>query len=172
MSEADEPAVAAAVFREDFQVFYAREFRSVLGLALVLLGGRSAAEDVAQEAFIAALRNWDRVAGLDDPGAWVRRVVANRSVSWFRRKTVEAKALLRLGQSDGQAAEISAETGELWDEVRHLPRRQAQAVALHYLDQRTIPEVGLILGCSENTVKTHLQRARETLARRLDKEPR
>ena len=172
MSGVDEPAVTAAVFREDFPVFYAREFHPVLGLAFVLLGDRSAAEDVAQEAFIAALRSWDRVAGLDDPGAWVRRVAANQSVSWFRRKTVEAKALLRLGRSDGQAAEISAETGELWDEVRHLPRRQAQAVALHYLDQRTIPEVGLILGCSENTVKTHLQRARETLARRLDEEPR
>lgn len=171
MSEADGPPAEAAVFREDFQAFYGREFRSVVGLAYVLLGSHSGAEDLAQEAFLAALRDWDRVCGFDNPGAWVRRVVANRSVSWFRRRAVEAKALMRLGRSDGEVVEIEAEARELWDEVRHLPRRQAQVIALHYLDQRRIPEIGLILGLSENTVKTHLQRGRETLARRLDKEP-
>ena len=172
MSEAGEPAAESAVFREDFQVFYAREFRPVVGLAYVLLGSRSGAEDVTQEAFVAALRAWDRVGGFADPGAWVRRVVANRSVSWFRRRVAEGKALMRLGRLDGQTVEIDAEARELWDEVRRLPRRQAQAIALHYLDQRKIPEIGLILGCSENTVKTHLQRGRETLGQRLDKEPR
>ena len=170
MGEADGPPADAVVFREDFQAFYGREFSSVAGLAYVLLGSRSGAEDLAQEAFLAALRNWERVCSFDDPGAWVRRVVANRSVSWFRRRAAEAKALMRLGRSDGQAVEIEAEARALWDEVRRLPRRQAQAIALHYLDQRRIPEIGLILGLSENTVKTHLQRGREALARRLDEE--
>jgi len=172
MTEADRPLGETGGFREDFQAFYAREYRAVVGLAYVLLGSRSGAEDLAQEAFLAALRGWDRVCGLDAPGAWVRRVVANRAVSWFRRRTVEAKALMRIGHLDGEVPDIDLEARELWEEVRHLPRRQAQAIALHYLDQMRVPEIGGILGCSENTVKTHLQRGRDTLARRLDKEPR
>ena len=172
MSEAGGPATPPAVFREDFRAFYARQFRPVAGLAHVLLGSRSAAEDLAQDAFLAVLRDWDRVAGLADPEAWVRRVVANRAVSWFRRRAAEARALVRLGHPDGDDLGLDAEALELWNEVRRLPRRQAQAIALHYLDQRKIPEIGLILGCSENTVKTHLQRGRDALACRLDKEPR
>jgi len=151
----------------DFEAFYAREFRSVVGLAYALSGSRSRAEDLAQEAFVAVLRKWDEVARFDDPGAWVRRVTANRSVSWYRRVAAESRALLRLGNSDGGSPQLDIEAESLWAEVRRLAPRQAQVIALHYVDQRTVPEIGRILQCSENTVKTHLQRARNTLARRL-----
>jgi RNA polymerase sigma-70 factor (ECF subfamily) len=158
------------VHQGGFDAFYAREFRSVVGLAFALSGSRSRAEDLAQEAFVAAFRRWDEVSGFDDPGAWVRRVAANRSVSWFRRASAEARALLRIGSPDGYSPGIDVEAEALWAEVRRLAPRQAQVIALHYVDQRTVPEIGRILECSENTVKTHLQRARDTLARRLDKE--
>ena len=55
----------------------------------------------------------------------------------------------------------------MWDAVRRLPHRQAQAVALTYLEGLSVEEVGLVLGCSEGTVKTHLKRGRATLAKRL-----
>jgi RNA polymerase sigma-70 factor (ECF subfamily) len=122
---------------------------------------------LAQEAFVAVLRKWDEVARFDDPGAWVRRVTANRSVSWYRRVAAESRAFLRLGNPDGESSYIDLEAESLWAEVRRLAPRQAQVIALHYVDQQTVPEIGRILQCSENTVKTHLQRARNTLARRL-----
>ena len=156
----------------DFEAFYAREFRSVVGLAFALSGSRSRAEDLAQEAFVAMFRRWDEVSGFDDPGAWVRRVTANRSVSWFRRAAAEGRALLRLGSPDGDSPEIDVDADALWVEVRRTAPRQAQVIALHKVAQRTVPEIGRILECSENTVKTHLQRARATLAQRLDKEQR
>ena len=40
-------------------------------------------------------------------------------------------------------------------------------VALRYLDGRDVVDIARILGCTENTVRTHLRRGRETLARRL-----
>ncbi len=165
-----QPMDEAPVLRaaEDFAAFFRREYRPVLGLAAVLTGSRSVAEELAQDAFLAALRSWERVAGLDNPGAWVRRVVANRSVSAFRRRVAEAKALLRWGQPDAAAAALDAEAKiDLWREVRRLPGRQAQAVALTYLHDLARREVAEILGCSEETVKTHLERARRTLATRL-----
>jgi RNA polymerase sigma-70 factor (ECF subfamily) len=62
---------------------------------------------------------------------------------------------------------LSAETAEVWGAVRRLSRRQAQVLALTYLEGLSTTEVGAVLGCSAATVKTHLQRGRAALARRL-----
>lgn len=170
MIEEKASAMEPGVFREDFAAFYAREFRSVVGLVLVLSGSRSGAEDLAQEAFLAALRRWDRIAGYDKPEAWVRRVAVNRAVSRFRRLASEAKAVLRLEQGQFTVPEAESEAREVWDAVRSLPTRQAQVVALRFFDRRSIAEIARILECSENTVKTHLQRGKQALATKLGEE--
>lgn len=156
--------------REDFPAFYARERRPVIGLAYVLSGSRTGAEELAQEAFLAAFRRWDRISTYDDPGAWVRRVVANKATSRFRRRTAEARALLRLGGEESTVPPVDPDADHVWREVRRLSRRQAQVVALRYLDGLEVVEIAETLACSVNTVHTHLRRARETLARRLGHE--
>ena len=54
-------------FRESFDSFYQREVTAVVGLAFVLSGSRTGAEDLAQEGFLAAYRQWDRISSFDDP---------------------------------------------------------------------------------------------------------
>ena len=101
----------------------------------------------------------------------MRTVVANNSVSWFRRAGAQAKALVRLGSTAADLPRLDVEAGlDLWREVRRLPRRQAQAVALVYLNGLSRREVAGVLGCSEETIKTHLSRAKRTLATRLGTE--
>jgi RNA polymerase sigma-70 factor (ECF subfamily) len=155
-------------FRESFEAFYARELRALVGLAYVLSGSRSGAEDLAQDGLLAAYRHWDRIAGYDDPGAWVRRVVANHAVSGFRRSRAEARALIRIRPLEQVVPEIPVDSERVWQEVRRLPARQRQVIALRYLDRRPIAEIARILECSENTVKTHLQRGKRALAQSLD----
>lgn len=157
---------------ESFDDFFRREYRPALGLAIALSRNRWAAEDLTQEAFAAASRKWARVGVLDQPGAWVRRVVVNKAVSRWRRQTAEASALRRMPQQDnpGPEPEMSVETDEVWSAVRSLPRRQAQVVALTYLEGLSTAEVGKTLGCSPATVKTHLQRGRAALSKRLGME--
>ena len=158
----------AVGFSETFEEFYEREFRAVVGLAYALSGSRSGAEDLAQEAFLVAHRDWDRVGTYARPDVWVRRVVANLSVSVFRRSVVEAKTLARMALGSTPALpELSAEDAEFWRAVRSLPRRQAQVIALHYLEDRPVAEVAEILGTAQGTVKKHLYDGRQTLARRL-----
>jgi RNA polymerase sigma-70 factor (ECF subfamily) len=153
---------------EAFEIFYRRQFRAVAGLALALSGDSHIAEELAQDAFVDAHRHWDRIAHYDDPAAWVRRVVANRAVSHWRRALAEARALARLRRQPVAApGELSPEHDRTWALVRSLPRRQAQVIALVYLEDRTIADVASILGVAEPTAKTHLRRARETLARLL-----
>lgn len=56
---------------------------------------------------------------------------------------------------------------ELWAAVRRLSDRQAQVVALHYLEDRSVASIAETLRCAEGTVKVHLHRGRLSLARTL-----
>jgi len=152
----------------DFDRFYRDEFRSVVGLAYSLSGNRWAAEELAQDAFVVAFRQWDRIAGYDRPDAWVRRVVVNRSISRRRRLGTEAKALARVAlQRKPAVAELAPEAEAFWKAVRNLPERQAQAVALRYLEDLPLADIAHILDISEGAVKSHLHRGRQTLADQL-----
>ncbi len=150
-----------------FEQFYERELRSVIGLAYALSGSRSAAEDLAQDAFVAAHKNWGKISQYDKPEAWVRRVVANLSVSRFRKSISEAKAVARMNRDQHVLPELPGEADEFWAAVRSLPKRQAQSIALHYLEDRPVAEIAEILQCSPSTVKVHLHKGRAGLASRL-----
>jgi RNA polymerase sigma-70 factor (ECF subfamily) len=156
---------------EVFGTFYIREFPRMVDLAYALSGSRIASEDLAQEAMIAAHKDWDRVGTLDRPGAWVRRAVTNKAASLYHRRRAEIRALARLGPLRGTPpAKLDVEAREVWRTVRKLPTRQAQAIALFYLDELTVAETAEVMGCAENTVKVHLHQARKTLATRFDAE--
>lgn len=151
-----------------FDAFYAREFRPVVGLVFVLSGSSWVAEETTQDAFLAAYLAWDRVSSYESPEAWVRRVALNRAVSTVRRRTNEGRALLRLAGRRQSIGRLPAEDEDFWRAVRTLPPRQAQAVALHYMEDRPVAEIALVLGCSEGSVKTHLSRGRTALAGALE----
>jgi RNA polymerase sigma-70 factor, ECF subfamily len=153
---------------DSFEHFFLREYAAVVGLATVLSGDSAVGEDLAQEAFAAAYRRWERLRGYDRPGAWVRRVVANRAASAARRRVRELMALVRLGsrrQADYEPVQIGDE--EFWETLRELPKRQAQCLALCYLEDRSVSDVAQTLGIAESTVRVHLHQGRRELARRL-----
>ena len=154
---------------EWFDAFYAREYPALVALAHVLTGSRAHAEDVAQEAMLAAYRRWDEVGAMELPEAWVRRVCANIATSYARRRLVEGRALLRLrGGLRTQVEQLDEGSSVFWSEVRRLPRRQAQCLALFYMYGCSVAETAQVLGCSSGSVKTHLARGRATVAAHLD----
>ncbi len=155
-----------------FTGWYRDEYHQVVALVYVLSGSRWAAEELTQDAFLEAHRRWGTVSGYDDPGAWVRRVAVNRARSWGRRKGAEARAYAKHTVRNRELpAELPERAHEFWRVVRTLPERQAQIVALHYLDDRPVDDIARVLGISAGTVKTHLHRARASLATRLDLDP-
>ena len=89
-------AVDLKASADAFSAFYASEYRNVVALAYALTGRAAVAEELAQDAFLVAHRNWARVSAYDVPGAFVRRVVSNMAVSFTRRLAAEARALARL----------------------------------------------------------------------------
>jgi RNA polymerase sigma factor (sigma-70 family) len=168
-----EPSVASggASRDEDFDQFFRMQLRPLIALAYALAGSRQVAEDLAQEALLAAFKHWDRVRELESPGGWLRRVVANRAVSNVRRRIVEVATMstrLRLHDEEGSTiGTIPADTEHVWAAIRKLPRRQAQVITLRTLDRSTVAEIADVLEISEEAASTHLRRARQTLTRQL-----
>lgn len=146
-----------------FETFYRDNYRPLLGVALALARDTGAAEDLVQETFVAAHRRWDRISQYDSPEAWLRRVLINRATSLHRKLGSEVRALGRVGPPPPEPPDLSPETAGVWTHVRRLPRRQQQAVALHYVAQLSVVEIADAMGCSEGAVKSHLHRARKAL---------
>jgi RNA polymerase sigma factor (sigma-70 family) len=165
-----EPLIEAASESLSFDDFYKREHRHVLALAFVLTGNQWVAEDTAQDAFTAAFRRWHAIVAYDSPSAWIRRVTCNRAASVLRRRMREAKAVMRLVGRTQTYIELDQGDQAFWDAVRGLPPRQAQAVALYYMEDYSVRQISEVLDCSEGTVKTHLSRARDAVARQLQLE--
>src|SRR6476619_4666705 len=126
-----QPPVDASSEPPSFDDFYRREHRHVLGLAFVLTGNQSVAEDLAQDAFTAAFRRWSSIVAYDSPGAWVRRVTCHRAASVLRRRVREAKAVMRLAGRTQAYIELDEGDEAFWQAVRGLTPRQAQVVALY-----------------------------------------
>jgi RNA polymerase sigma-70 factor (ECF subfamily) len=154
---------------DSFAQFYQRHYRPVAGLAYTLTGSWVAAEDVAQEAFVRAYRDWPKVGEYDRPDSWVRTVAVNLATSRGRRLAAEARAIAKLRQRrerpQPEALPEDAET--FWNAVRSLPRRQAQAAALRYHDDLSVAQIAAAMGCAEGTAKAHLHAARKALAAML-----
>lgn len=146
-----------------FETFYRENYQSLLGVALAMAKDTASAEDLVQEALISAHHRWDRVSQYDSPHAWVRRVLINRATSLRRRISAEMRAVARVGPPQPAPPDLSPETTEVWRKVRHLPRRQQQAVVLYYVGQLSMVEIADAMGCSAGAVKSHLHRAREAL---------
>ena len=151
----------------DFDVFFRHEYRAVLALALAVLRSPAAAEDVTQDAFLALYKQWKSGAVVANPSGYIRTAVMNQCRSQFRRRLVEARAVLVLGRRRVDAVDLPESSQRFWDAVRALPARQAQVAALFYLEDRPVDEVAAILGVAEGTVKAHLHKARRALATTL-----
>jgi RNA polymerase sigma-70 factor, ECF subfamily len=127
-----------------------------------VVGDISEAEDLVQEAFVRAAVAGNRFLKADNHEAWLRTTALNVHRKRRRKLRRFAKIRDRLEQPtdlpgpDQYVAIVSA--------LRSLPEPTRQMIALHYLADLPVTEVASILGCPVGTVKSRLQRGRESLA--------
>ncbi|HKD98706.1 MAG TPA: SigE family RNA polymerase sigma factor [Micromonosporaceae bacterium] len=152
-----------------FESFYHREFPAIRAVAWTLTGNVWTAEEIAQDAFLRAHRNWDRIADYDEPGAWVRRVAINLATSRLRRAGREVRALARLSGRRTDDWYMPEPSREFWAAVRALPRQQAAVLTLHYYEDLPIADIATVLGVAEGTVKAHLYKGRDALRRWIER---
>lgn len=154
--------------RPSFDDFFAGELASLESLAFGLTGRHVLAEELAQEAMLVVYRRWETIARYEDPAAFARRVVMNKSVSAFRRLLAEGRALNRFRSRPAPTIPSwGAPDEELWAAVRRLPPRQAQAVTMRYVADLDTAQIAAVLQCEPGAVRVLLHRARRTLAATL-----
>lgn len=149
---------------EAFDALYRDSAPAILTSVRWIVGDTEVAREITQDAFVAALVRWKKISGYDNPGAWVRRVAIRDAVRATRRLRRPEMLLAEAPVHDPDDV-VMVRTA-----VSALPARQRAAVVSHYFFDRPVSEVAAALGCSEGTAKTHLHRARATLARVLNEQ--
>lgn len=151
-----------------FEEYVALRGAALVRLARLLTGDDHRAEDLVQDVLARTFTRWRRIARVDRPDVYVRRMLVNANSSWWRRRASGEVAVASVADQ-GTAADIGAESAErdaMWRLITTLPDRQRAVVVLRYyedLDDTTIAE---ILDCSPATVRTHAMRALAALRQR------
>jgi RNA polymerase sigma-70 factor (sigma-E family) len=167
---ADVEALAAATDSAlDFETWVGDRGDALLRFAYVLTGDAALAEDAVQDALTSACAKWSRVRAADDPDAYVRRMIVNAHVSWWRRFRRRESPVpdpeTRTTTADG--ATERAEADAIWNLCAGLPRAQRAAVVLRYYEGLSYAEIGAVLGCAEATARSRVHRALATLRQTL-----
>lgn len=141
-------------------------------LALFLVDDLPTAEDVVQDAFAALYRrHGERLAGVDDPEAYVRTSVVNGARSVLRRRrTMRAHVPEREGHAPPpeEYVLLREEHQEVLTALGRLTRRQREVLVLRYWSNLTEAQIADTLRLSRGTVKSTASRALDALARRLE----
>ncbi|GHJ39905.1 RNA polymerase sigma factor [Streptomyces sp. TS71-3] len=168
-SAAGPAAGAGGVPRID-ELYHHRRLELVR-LALLLVDDLPTAEDVVQDAFAALFRrHGERLAGVEDPEAYVRTSVVNRARSVLRRRrTARAHTPEREGHVPPaeEYVLLHEEHREVLAALGTLTRRQREVLVLRYWSHLSEAEIAESLGLSRGTVKSTASRALDALERRL-----
>ncbi|BCJ71714.1 RNA polymerase sigma24 factor [Catellatospora sp. IY07-71] len=152
---------------ESFDECYRGTSRRLLSYAYALTGDWAQAQDLVQEAYMRAWRQWGRLSEYEDVEAWLRLVVSRLATDVWRRLQRWRGAMRLLGPApDAEPADESAVL--LHRALRGLPAVQRQALALHYLFDMPVAQIAQDAGVPIGTVKSWLSRGRTSLAAVLD----
>lgn len=175
----DESANMAPDPRSPFESFFRSNYDCVVRIAGNVVGDRHAAEDVAQDVFIAAQRRFPAPGGYDHAAAWVRIAAVHAGLNALRgSRRRERRHLRALGGETGLAAagpeELALERAsraEVREALGRLPRRSAVVLVLRH-SGLSYAEVAQAMGVGVGNVGTMLRRAEAALRREIEHETR
>ncbi len=148
---------------------FRRHWRRAHRAAYLVIGDPSAAEDIAQESFLAAVRALDRFDRRRPFGPWLHRITVNRAIDYARARALRAESALA-GSEEGEAPVPDAISDQLLDALRELGPEHRAVVVLRYVLEYSPGEIGEILGLPRGTVNSRLRRGLDRLRPALEEE--
>jgi RNA polymerase sigma-70 factor (ECF subfamily) len=153
-------AGSASAFEALFRLYWPQAFRA----AFLVVHDAAAAEDIAQEAFLAALRHLDRFDRRRPFGAWLHRIVVNRAIDWTRGRQLRREAGLDEVAAPDRDPEVS---DDLLVALSDLTPEHRGVIVLRHLLGYTPGEIAELLDLPRGTVNSRLRRGLDTLKERL-----
>lgn len=147
----------------EFAEYVARQRPALMRFATVLTCRTWLAEDLVSDVLGRAFERWERISGMAEPHAYVRRMVVNEYLSWRRRLTRTSPRAEVEPMAIPDGADERAERDAMIRRLASLPRKQRAAVVLRYYAGLSDGEIATHLGCREPTVRSQIHRALNAL---------
>ena len=136
-------------------------------------GDRALAEDVTQETWLRAVREWRKKGPPREPLAWLITVARNLLASYYRRRRPAPLESVSPGDvmaalDDGRAARSAQLTSVVCHALARMPAADAQLLEAFHFEDRRMAQIAASHGLSERAVEGRLRRARQRLRRELE----
>jgi RNA polymerase sigma-70 factor, ECF subfamily len=154
--------------REALARLYETHWRRAHRAAYLVVHDAAAAEDIAQDAFLAAVDALDRFDRRRPFGPWLHRIVVNRAIDWARRESLRRSVAAEPPQAGGMPAPELG--GEMMAALAALDYEQRAVVVLRYLLEYTPGEIAKMLELPRGTVNSRLRRALDRLGELVEAE--
>lgn len=162
---------------EEFALFFNEYYPSLCRFLECMLGGRSIAQDIAQESFMQLYRAGLRSFPAGEARFWIYRVARNFALNELSKgqtrhrlfeKVVDAFRPARALNPE-QELEMGERREMLLKTLKTLPEHQRAALLLREQEEMSYREIAVVLGITESKVKVDIFRARNALRERLAK---
>lgn len=152
---------------ERFEAFFRGESERVFRAIWLVTGNRAEAEEITQDAFLAAWERWSRVSSMENPTGYVFRSAMNLFRKRYRRAAVAARKVVRpaLREDDFAAADDRAVVRSV---LATLTPRQRAAMVMVDLLAFTSEEAGQVLGVRAGTVRSLVAQGRQSFRSSLE----
>jgi RNA polymerase sigma-70 factor (ECF subfamily) len=151
-----------------FKLHWPRAYRA----AYLVCHDAAASEDIAQEAFLAAVRALDRFDRRRPFGPWLHRIVVNRAIDWSRARALRGEVELHDTAPGAEAALPSGNSHTVVSALASLSPEHRAVIVLRHLLEYTPGEIAELLELPRGTVNSRLRRGLDELAERLREEIR
>ena len=136
------------------------------GFLMRRLGNKADAEDVLQESFVEAFKKLDTFRFESTFGAWLKRIVINRSINHLKAKRLLFASMENEGEpleEDEKVEDDDFEMEKIKTGLAQLPEGYRQIITLYLIEGYDHIEIGEILGISTSTSKSQYHRAKKKL---------
>jgi RNA polymerase sigma-70 factor (sigma-E family) len=158
---------------QEFAEYFAAKRDSVRRTAYLLCGDWHRADDLAQTAFVALHRQWNRIRDRGATDAYLRKTLIRASIDESRRPWRREQQVERLPEPEpagGLLDEQVAIRADLLTGLRDVPPKQRAVLVLRYFEGLDVAGVAKALGCSEGNVKSQTARGLARLRTALGEE--
>jgi RNA polymerase sigma-70 factor (ECF subfamily) len=139
-------------------------------IAMRFLGNKDDAEDVVQECFIKAFQKIDQYKGEVTFGAWLKKIVINKSIDFVRSNTRNFEELnenLAIDEDDDWSVPDGTTTRLVERAMKEIPEKYKYVVQLFLLEGYDHSEIAQILNITESACRTRLLRGKGYLKQLL-----
>ncbi len=144
---------------------------AMYNVGMRMLGNKEDAEDIVQDSFVAAFKNLDGFSYESTFGAWLKRIVINKSINYLKKKEIPVVPIAAHEfhlKDDTEVETAAVDIKKVKEGINKLPAGYRQIINLYLIEGYDHVEIGEVLGISTSTSKSQYHRAKKKLVQIIE----